>query len=246
MESIMKNHRLLIASVWNTFSQRDLSLRLPMLVILIVLLALSGSLTRLAPACQARASASCFASVDFTPQKGVASLPSSDTLASRTNPLRSPPLLTHLPAQIDSFLNLALPYALQAHKALGWQTSVILAQWGLEQGWHVPSYTGYNWGNVGPMPGVPTVPGISTPGSPSAFSYAATPADGERVYIMAARLPYYDRVFLAAPHGATATAIALGYSPWDAGHYTNTGQPGSSLLAIMQRYNLFLFDYLLP
>lgn len=242
----MRKYRLLSAYIWNMLSQRDLFIRLPMLVLLVGLLILPGSLTGLAPACQARASASCFARVDFSPQKGVARLPSSDALASRTSPLRSPPLHTDLPTQIDSFLNLALPYALQAHKALGWQTSVILAQWGLEQGWHVPSYTGYNWGNVGPMPDIPTVPGISAPGSPSAFSYAATPADGAHVYIMAARLPYYDRVFLSAPHGATATALALGYSPWDAGHYTNTGQPGSSLLAIMQRYNLFLFDYLLP
>lgn len=242
----MKKYRLLSVYVWNMLSQRDLFIRLPLLLLLMVLLALPASLTRLAPACQARASTSCVANVNFTPQKGVVRLPSSDALASRSSPLRSPPQLTHLPDQINSFINLALPYALQAHKALGWQTSVILAQWGLEQGWHVPSYTGYNWGNVGPMPGVPTVPGISAPGSPSAFSYAATPADGARVYIMAARLPYYDRVFLAAPHGATATALALGYSPWDAGHYTNTGQPGSSLLAIMQRYNLFLFDYFLP
>lgn len=242
----MKTYRLLIASIWNTLLQRDVSLRLSILVILLVLLALSGGLIRLAPACQARASASCLASVDFTSQKGAARLPSSDGLASRASPLRSPPLLTTLPTQINSFIDLALPYALQAHKALGWQTSVILAQWGLEQGWSIPSYTGYNWGNVGPMPGVPTVPGISAPGSPSAFSYAATPADGARVYVMAARLPYYDRVFLAAPHGATATALALGYSPWDAGHYTSIGQPGSSLLTLMQRYNLFLFDYLLP
>src|SRR5579885_474342 len=240
MESMMRTYCLLSVYIWKMLSPRDLFIRLPMLVLLVGLLALPGSLTRLAPACQARASASCTASVDFTPQKGVARLPSSDALASRASPLRSPPLLTHLPTQIDSFINLALPYALQAHKALGWQTSVILAQWGLEQGWHVPSYTGYNWGNVGQLPGVPTVPGISAPGSPSAFSYAATPADGARVYIMAARLPYYDRVFLAAPHGATATALALGYSPWDAGHYTNTGQPGSLLLAIMQRYHLFL------
>ena len=242
----MRNYHLLSLYVWNMLSQRDLCIRLLLLVFLVGLLILPGSLTRLAPACQAGASVSCVAGIDFRPQKGVTKLPSSDALASRASPLRPPPLFTNLPTQISSFINLALPYALQAHKALGWQTSVILAQWGLEQGWHVPSYTGYNWGNVGPMPGVPTVPGISAPGSPSAFSYAAGPDDGVRVYIMAARLPYYDRVFLAAPHGATATALALGSSPWDAGHYTNTGQPGSWLLAIMQRYNLSLFDYLLP
>lgn len=242
----MKKHRLFSAYIWNMLARSNIYIRLIILVFLVGLLILPGSLTKLAPACQGQAGPACFASVDFTPQKGAARLPSSNALASRASPSKPPHLLTHLPAQITSFINLALPYALQAHRELGWPTSVILAQWGLEQGWHVPTYTGYNWGNVGPLPGVPTVPGLSVPGSPSAFSYARTPVDGTRIYIMAARLPYYDRVFLAAPHGATATALALGCSPWDAGHYTNSGQPGSSLLAIMQRYHLSLFDYPQP
>lgn len=241
----MQKHFLLSVYIWKMLLPRKRYARLAILALLVGLLALPGAAARLAPACQPGGSASCFAGAGFTPYTGTARLPSGSALASRAGPAKSPHLLTHLPPNITSFINLALPYALLAHKALGWQTSVILAQWGLEQGWSVPSYTGYNWANVGPMPGVPTVPGISVPGSPVAFSYARTPADGARVYIMAARLPYYDRVFLAAPHGPIATAVALGCSPWDADHYTNSGQPGSSLLDIMQRYNLLLFDRLL-
>lgn len=241
----MQKHFLLSVSVWKMRLQRKRYARLAILALLVGLLALPGAGVRLAPACQAGADVSCSARSAFTPYSGAARLPDGSAPASRGSPAKSPHQPTHLPPNITSFINLALPYALQAHKALGWQTSVILAQWGLEQGWHVPSYTGYNWGNVGPMPGVPTVPGTSTPGSPVAFSYARTPADGAQVYIMAARLPYYDRVFLAAPHGPIATAVALGCSPWDANHYTNTGQPGSSLIDMMQRYNLMLFDRLL-
>ncbi|HEX8032950.1 MAG TPA: LysM peptidoglycan-binding domain-containing protein, partial [Ktedonobacterales bacterium] len=51
-------------------------------------------------------------------------------------------------SNVKSFVQLALPYARQAHQQTGWPTSLILAQWGLEHGWHVPSHTGYNWGNV--------------------------------------------------------------------------------------------------
>lgn len=204
-----------------------------MTVVLVVpgLVVLSAPQLVRSPTCRTPNGQPCFAGASLTPRAGVVELPPAAT-----------PWLADLPAKVASFVRLALPYAFQAHQALGWQTSVILAQWGLEQGWYVPSYTGYNWGNVGLMPGVPSVPGLNVPGSPSGFSYAATPADGERVYVMAARLPYYIPVTQAAPAGPDATAVALGNSPWDAGHYTNIGQPGSSLLAIMRGYNLYRFD----
>jgi hypothetical protein len=153
-----------------------------------------------------------------------------------------PPVPNDLPADVYAFVKLALPYAFQAHRVLGWQTSVILAQWGLEQGWHVPSYTGYNWGNVSYVPGAPTVGGLNMPGSPRSFAYAPTPADGLRYFLYAASQHYYVGVTAAARYGADATAVALGKSPWDAGHYTNNGHPGSSLLAIMRKYNFYRFD----
>jgi hypothetical protein len=148
-----------------------------------------------------------------------------------------------LPANVHDFVVIALPYAIQAHKALAWPTSVILAQWGLEHGWKVPDYTGYNWGNSSAIEGEPSVPGTNAPGSPAAFAYARTPADGLRYFLSAARLPYYAGVAPAAKRGgANAAAVALGESPWDAAHYTVTGHPGSSLLAIMQDFNFYRFD----
>lgn len=144
---------------------------------------------------------------------------------------------------VKSFVQLALPYARQAHEQTGWPTSLILAQWGLEQGWRAPGYTGFNWGNVAALPGEPTVNGIAVPGSPAAFAYAHTPQDGLRYYVRVARLGYYTAVArTAARYDANAAARALGRSPWDAGHYTDHGDPGSSLLSIMRVYNLYWYD----
>jgi hypothetical protein len=36
--------------------------------------------------------------------------------------------------------------------------------------------------------------------------------------------------------------VALGQSPWDANHYTVTGMPGSSLLAILHDFNFYRLD----
>ncbi|MGZ3668019.1 MAG: LysM peptidoglycan-binding domain-containing protein [Ktedonobacterales bacterium] len=146
-------------------------------------------------------------------------------------------------SNVKSFVQLALPYARQAHQQTGWPTSLILAQWGLEHGWHVPSHTGYNWGNVAALPGEPTVNGIAVPGSPAAFAYASTPQDGTRIYVRVARLGYYSAVAPAAASGGVdAAARALGRSPWDAGHYTDHRDPGSSLLSILHVYNLYWYD----
>jgi hypothetical protein len=144
-----------------------------------------------------------------------------------------PTMPADLPGDVRGFISLALPYARQAHQTLSWQTSVILAQWGLEHGWHVPDAQGYNWGNT------EFAPGCEKPGR---FCYAPTPAEGLREYLYTARLHFYDGVRAAVPHGANGTAVALGVSPWDEGHYTDDGHPGDSLLRIMRKFNLYRFD----
>lgn len=138
-----------------------------------------------------------------------------------------PSLPTNLPASVRAFLEMALPYAVQAHQTLGWQTSVILAQWGLEHGWTVPDSQGFNWGNTTYAPDCP---------KSGRFCYASTPEEGLREYIYTAQLPWYKPVRNAVPLGADATAVALGESPWDAGHYTVDGHPGDSLLAILHEF----------
>jgi LysM repeat protein len=144
---------------------------------------------------------------------------------------------------VSQFIAFVLPYARRAHAQTGWPTSLILAQWGVEHGWHLPSYTGYNFGNCGAIPGEPTIGGLNVPGSPSAFSYARTPEDGLRQYVHVAHLGYYMAVAPAAARsGVDAAARALGRSPWDAGHYTDHGDPGSSLLTVLRVYNLYWYD----
>ncbi|HEX6123092.1 MAG TPA: LysM peptidoglycan-binding domain-containing protein, partial [Ktedonobacterales bacterium] len=143
---------------------------------------------------------------------------------------------------VQPFIKLVLPYAKRAHAQTGWPTSVIIAQWGVEHGWKLPSFTGYNFGNVASVPGEPTVPGTAAKGSPSRFSYAKTPEDGLRQYVKVAHLSYYAPVTAAAKVGANSCAIALGKSPWDAGHYGGASSPGSTLLGVMKSFNLYAYD----
>lgn len=144
---------------------------------------------------------------------------------------------------VQPFIEFSLPFARRAHDQTGWPVSMILAQWGLEHGWKLPGYTGYNFGNCGAVPGEPTVGGINVPGSPAAFAYAPTAEDGLRIYVHVAHLSYYSAIApTAASQGVDAAARALGRSPWDAGHYTNHNDPGSSLIAILHNFNLYQYD----
>ena len=210
-------------------------------LVALLLLGMQGFVQQAARDCMGQHSQACLALSLFSPIHGSQSvIPPTPT--PRPTPA-IPAIPNDVPMNVHDFLALAMPYAVQAHHALGWPTSVILAQWGLEHGWSVPDYTGYNWGNSGAIEGYPTVPGINVPGSPGAFAYAKTPQDGLNIFLHVARLSYYTAVAPAAMQGgANAAAVALGQSPWDAGHYTHSGQPGSSLIAIMSDFNFYRFD----
>lgn len=163
--------------------------------------------------------------------------------ATAYTPASSRPPSSVSPSNVSAFINFTLPYARQTSRQTGWPVSMILAQWGLETGWRVHTFTGYNWGNCGAMPGQPMVGGTSAPGSPAAFAYAYTPQQGIAEYTHVATLSYYTSVAPAArAGGADAAARALGRSPWDWGHYTNHGSPGSSLITIMRSFNLYWYD----
>lgn len=53
----------------------------------------------------------------------------------------------------------------------------------------------------------------------------------ESDYIRVLSLPFYDNVRASRGQSVNAQMVALGNSPWDAGHYNNGGGPGSSLEA---------------
>jgi hypothetical protein len=151
---------------------------------------------------------------------------------------------------VHDFICTALPFARlvqvkQKQNGLPhpWYVSVIIAQWGVEHGWHIPDYTGYNWGNSSAIPGFDSVGGLNVPGSPGAFAYAHTPLEGVSIYEIFTRMHFYTAVYQNYPNGPVAQAEALGQSPWDAGHYQEGGGiPGQSILNAMNGYNLYRFD----
>ena len=143
-----------------------------------------------------------------------------------------------------AFIQTMLPYARKAHNDLGWPTSVILAQMGVEHGWRFPDFDGWNLANSRPFPDPNGDGGVCYGQSVVRnFCYAATPWIGLAIYEHVAHLSYYRGVAAAArTGGAAAAARALGQSPWDAGHYTAGGAPGDTLINAMKRYNLYQYD----
>ena len=117
-------------------------------------------------------------------------------VAASEDGLVAPNLVTNGTAVHGStqFIQFALPYAESAHQQTGWPVSMILAQWGLEHGWLVPGFTGYNWGNVGALPGVPEVASGGAWGAPAYFAYAQTPQAGVNYYVAVAGLSFYREV----------------------------------------------------
>ena len=149
------------------------------------------------------------------------------------------------------FVCAALPFARLAQQDIvsgpraqphPWYVSVILAQWGIEQGWHVPGYTGYNWANSSALDGFPSVSGTNQIGSPSAFAYADSAEQGVQIYVAFVQNGLYNDVAAAYPQGPEAEAYAVGASPWDAAHYTDIGQPGSVIVNVMHTFDLKRFD----
>ncbi len=148
------------------------------------------------------------------------------------------PRPVHTPA---TFIATMLPYARHASQTLHWPVSVILAQWGVEHGWSLPDFDGWNVGNTRPF----NSPSGVCYGAPVVRDFCApkTPELGLAIYIHAAQLHYYSGIAAAASQGGpNAAAHALGASPWDAGHYTSDNSPGDSLLHAMQAFNLYRYD----
>ncbi len=59
-------------------------------------------------------------------------------------PLGPTPLPVASPA---AFITTMLPFAQQLHHDLGWPVSVTLAQMGVEHGWRLPDFDGWNLAN---------------------------------------------------------------------------------------------------
>lgn len=104
-------------------------------------------------------------------------------------------------------------YAAQAEtvsKATGIRPVVLLAQWGDETDFGNAINNRNNLGNIRCVDGIPCVDGFSQ--FPSLDSFCA-------VAINTWHNGDYPAVLAAAGLGPSAQAIAIGESPWDAGHY---------------------------
>ncbi len=144
----------------------------------------------------------------------------------------------------EAFIQAMLPYAEQAHQDLGWPVSVVLAQMGVEHGWRLPDFDGWNLANSRPFLDPNGDGGVCYNQSIIRnFCYASTPWIGLAIYEHCAHLSYYSAIARAAQSGgALAAAQALGQSPWDAGHYAAGGIAGQALINAMNTFNLRQYD----
>lgn len=124
----------------------------------------------------------------------------------------------------SQFFAAAAPFAKWAHMDTGVLEGVVLAQWADENGFVWPP-PGNNPGNVGN-----TLHG-------GMVNYANI-TQGVAAYIQTMQLGYYKAV--RAAQTWQAQAVALGESPWAAGHYGSP--PGSALVDIIEQYGLTSFD----
>ncbi|HET9111465.1 MAG TPA: hypothetical protein VFN78_11610 [Ktedonobacterales bacterium] len=143
-----------------------------------------------------------------------------------------------------AFITTMLPFAQQLHHDLGWPVSVTLAQMGVEHGWRLPDFDGWNLANSKVFPDPAGDGGVCfRQASVRDFCYAPTPQIGVAIYEHVAHLSYYAAIGQATRSGgAMAAARALGQSPWDAGHYALNGVPGGALIAAMNTYHLDQYD----
>lgn len=118
------------------------------------------------------------------------------------------------------------PYAEQAANGTGLQPGLFLAQWAVETAYASVFAGTYNLGNI--------TRGGASQGFVNYGSYAQ--------FVDAEILLLHDAVYapVLASVGSTLgnQCIALGASPWDAGHYDDGGGPGSSLIATLPLFGM--------
>ncbi len=122
--------------------------------------------------------------------------------------------------QIKAFEDQMGPYAIQAGNATGLDPGVILAQWAEESGWGTAA-PGDNYAGITD----PTTGGFADYSSRQAF---------EQAYVSVVEQPNMSVITSTASKTASplAQALAVGQSPWDAGHYLDSGVQGGKLIDV--------------
>ena len=118
------------------------------------------------------------------------------------------------------FRTLYLPEAAAVSHGTGIDPDVLLAQWGVETAWGASMFNACNLGNIRCLQSVPCVGGFAQFPDLGSFCLNCIAVWHNGMYgpVLAAKTP-------------SAQLLAIGQSPWDAGHYNNGGGPGSSIVA---------------
>ena len=132
----------------------------------------------------------------------------------------------------EAFVQLYGPEADLIARSTGVDRWAILAQWAVETGWgssdlarYHHNLAGIRWyGRSLQVEHIGGTPGKAGTGFAGYVSLAAFASD----YAWVMRLGYYEATRAAT--GPGPTMLALGNSPWDAGHYLAGGVRGGSLL----------------
>lgn len=115
----------------------------------------------------------------------------------------------------------------------GLRADALICQWGVETEWGNAIDNLNNLGNIRCVEGIPCVDGFSQ--FPSLDSFCATA-------ILTWHNGEYPGVLASAGQPLRQQLLAIGASPWDAGHYDNGGGPGSSLIAAARKLGLLEVD----
>ena len=112
-------------------------------------------------------------------------------------------------------------YADQVAAGTGLSAGLFLAQWAVETAYASAFAGSYNLGN------------ITRGGASNGFVNYGSYAQFVNAQILLLHDVPYEGVLASAGKSLAEQCVALGSSPWDAGHYNNGGGPGSSLIAVL-------------
>jgi hypothetical protein len=113
-------------------------------------------------------------------------------------------------------------YADAVSAGTGIDRTALLIQWAVETNYGQQINNANNLGNIRC--------------GPDSFCQYASPSQFVGAAIFVWHNGFYPDVLAAAGMSLDVQLLAIGSSPWDAGHYDNGGGPGSSLLAIKSEF----------
>ena len=117
---------------------------------------------------------------------------------------------------VASFLALMAPYAGTAAKDTGLDCRLMLTQWALESGWGTSALAinDHNYAGLRRSAGS----GCTCCAGDGISTVCPSIADFTALYV-AILHQHYAALLASAGHPLSAQFVALGQSPWDAGHY---------------------------